>query len=77
MRPFLLAATFAVGLAVHTPPTRAADEKLSDALEASRKTILAAAARIDQLVDADRKKHDVKPSLPANDQIFMRRVLSS
>jgi len=74
MRSIYFAALVAVGLAVCAPPSQAADDDLAARLEASRTVILAAAARIDQLVDADRKKHNVEPSLPANDQIFMRRV---
>lgn len=74
MRSFSLAAIVAVGLMACPCPIQAADDELATRLEASRKMIQAAAARIDQLVDADRKKHNVEPSLPANDQIFMRRV---
>ena len=76
MRYLSVAAAFAVGVAVYSCSfsARSADDGLAERLEASRKVILAAAARIDQLVEADRKKHNVEPSLPANDQIFMRRV---
>lgn len=55
-------------------PLAAQDEALMAKLEASRAPILAAAAEIDRLVQAHWQKHNVQPSLPANDQIFMRRA---
>lgn len=74
MRSTSIAAIVAVGAVVYSSQLRLADDDFAAKLEESRTTILAAAARIDQLIDADRKKHSVELSLPANDQIFMRRV---
>ncbi|MBC8350825.1 MAG: DUF1549 domain-containing protein [Planctomycetes bacterium] len=74
MRSISCAALFAVSLIVYSPDSRAADDQRAARLEASRAPILAAAARIDQLIEADRTKHGVAASLPANDRIFMRRV---
>lgn len=74
MRSFCLAALLAACLVVVSSSSRAADDELAAEFERTRTVIVAAAARIDQLVDADRKKYDVEPSMAANDQIFMRRV---
>jgi hypothetical protein len=55
-------------------PLPAQDQAKIEKLNASREPILRASAHIDKLVQADWETHEVKPSLPVNDQIFMRRV---
>lgn len=49
-------------------------EAIAARMAGNRETIRKAAARIDQIIQEDWELHDVKPSLPASDQIFMRRV---
>jgi Protein of unknown function (DUF1549)/Protein of unknown function (DUF1553) len=73
MRSLSVTAFAAVSLVVCSS-AYSADDARTAKLEASRAPILAAAARIDKLIEADREKYDVTPSLPANDRIFMRRV---
>ncbi|MEO8496121.1 MAG: hypothetical protein ABI614_13705 [Planctomycetota bacterium] len=67
MRSISFASPFAVSLVVCPRFVQAADEGLAAEFEKTREAIRAAAARIDQLIAADRKVHGVEPSLPAND----------
>ena len=50
------------------------DDRVEQALRRSRPAILRKAARVDQLVEANWSRHNIKLSLPISDQAFMRRV---
>jgi hypothetical protein len=71
----------AAGLAVSSlltaslPLTSAEDPiAIAERFAGNREVIRKAAARIDQLIKDDWALNDVKPSMPVNDRIFMRRV---
>ena len=67
---FVLAVLLVCPLVASAQDRQAIAEKMAG----NRETIRKAAARIDKIIQQDWELHDIKPSLPVSDQIFMRRV---